>query len=171
MPTETRQRSGLQAVRRIKQVSASPASNTEDILANLAKADRQGAEAVFAYLSAFPALETDVLNYNLGNPVVPLVAVYPSDGGVDADNPGLVLKAAWSDPGKQKVAEAFLEYARGKDGHQAYLEVGFRTDRRSAGKGITTANGLIPKVTTVARTAPTPDTVAKVLTAWTAWTG
>ena len=69
------------------------------------------------YVSAFPALEQDVLAYNLRQPTVPLVAVYPQDGTAEADFPYLVLKATkWSEPASADVAAAFLSYARGPDG-------------------------------------------------------
>jgi Ca-activated chloride channel family protein len=158
---------GLTAVGKLKQIRTQVAASTDDIINELNKADRQGATAVFGYLSAFPALETDVINYNATNPTVPLVAVYPTDGSVDADNPYLVLRTNWSDPARQRVAEEFGSYLRGADGRKAYQSMGYRDAKRAASGDLTDENGVAPKVTTPVRTVPAPDAVAQALTAWT----
>ena len=69
---------------------------------------RPGPGKALQYISAFPALEQDVLAYNKTNPKVPLVAVYPSNGSADADNPYLILDAPWAEKDKQDVARQFL---------------------------------------------------------------
>ena len=158
---------GLATINRLKQTRAVLSPTTDNMIADLAKGDRQGVAAVVSYLSAFPALETDVLAYNQPNPNVPLVAIYPSDGSVDCDNPYLILRAPWADPTRQKVAQAFLSYARGANGRRAYLEAGFRTSNRSPGKGITADNGLTAKLTTPERPTPAVETVSQILTVWT----
>jgi Ca-activated chloride channel family protein len=158
---------GLATVGRLRQTRTVFTSSTDDIFSDLNKADRQGADAVLSYVSAFPALETDVVNYNLNNPTVPLVAVYPTDGGIDADNPYLVLKAPWADAARQRVAEQFGTFLRSPDGRKAYQSVGYRDAKRTASRDLTADNGVTPKVSTPVRATPPPDAVARILTAWT----
>jgi Ca-activated chloride channel family protein len=120
-------------VYKLKQERAVYTDTTDQILTELRAADRQGGDAALKYVSAFPALEQDVLMYNKGNPAVPLVAVYPSNGSADADNPYLVLDAPWSVKARQAVAKEFLKYARGPVGRKAFLDAGFRDANRAAG--------------------------------------
>jgi len=159
---------GLAAVDRLKQIRTPCGSTTDQILTDLARADRAGEEAVLQYLSAFPALETDVLSYNRGNPNVPLVAVYPTTGTADADNPYLVLNADWSRSAQQKVAQEFLTYLRGETGRAAFLDTGYRDANRVPGRGLTEENGVSPKVLALPRTVLLPEMVEDAVRSWAA---
>jgi len=100
------------------------AADTPALLARLADADRTG--RALSYVSAFPALERDVLQYNARGPVVPLAAVHPPEGTADADHPWLVLRAPWVDEQRRRAAASFLAYVQGGTGRAAYAQAGFR---------------------------------------------
>ena len=80
----------------LKKVVAVKAASTDDIFTGLRAATDKGTTNGLTYVSAFPALEQDVLAYNLSQPKMPLVAIYPEDGIAEADFPYLVLNADWS---------------------------------------------------------------------------
>lgn len=143
--------------------------STGKILSTFAKQDAQGKDSALQYLSAFPALEQDLVSYNLNDPKEPLVAVYPSSGSADADHPYLVLNAPWANPRRQAVANAFLQYVRGK-GRSAFLNAGFRDANRNPGKDLTEANGFAPQVPTLPRAVLLPESVGQSLATWTALT-
>jgi Ca-activated chloride channel family protein len=155
---------------KLKQVRAVYTAGTDQILNELAKADAQGEDAALRYVSAFPALEQDVLTYNASGPKVPLVAVYPSNGSADADHPYLVLDAPWADKDRQDVARAFLAFLRGPQGRAQFLDAGYRDPNRAPGKGLTQTAGFSPKLTTVPRAVLLPESVSHAVDTWTALT-
>ena len=157
-----------ETVFKLKQIRAVYTEGTDKILAELTNAQTE--DAVLRYVSAFPALEQDVLVYNQANPRVPLVAVYPSNGSADADNPYLVLNAPWASRQRQDVAHAFLGYLRGPHGRQMFLDAGYRDPNRAPGKGLTTTAGLSPKISTVPRAVLLPESVTHAVDTWTALT-
>jgi Ca-activated chloride channel family protein len=123
------------------------------------------------YISAFPALEQDVLNYNLHTPKVPLVAVYPQDGTAEADFPYLILdNTPWKAAGAQAAASTFLTYARGPAGKAAFLAAGFRDGNRAPGPALTPANGVVAKITALPRAILLPESVQHAAASWTAVT-
>jgi Ca-activated chloride channel homolog len=158
-----------QTVYKLKQLRAVYTETTGQITAELTRADSDGSDAALRYVSAFPALEQDVLTYNATNPTVPLVAVYPSNGSADADHPFLVLDAPWADPRKQAAAKAFLAYARGPAGKQAFLDAGFRDANRVAGRPLHSA-AFSPRLKTVPRAVLLPESVKQSMDTWTALT-
>ncbi|HEX6500451.1 MAG TPA: substrate-binding and VWA domain-containing protein [Micromonosporaceae bacterium] len=160
------------AVLRLKQVMSRGdyQDSTGKILSTFAKQDAQGKDSALQYLSAFPALEQDLVAYNLNNPKEPLVAVYPTSGSADADHPYLVLNAPWSNPQRKAAASAFLEFARGSQGRAAFLSAGFRDSNRNPGKDLTEANGFSPQVPTLPRAVLLPESVKQSLATWTALT-
>jgi Ca-activated chloride channel family protein len=158
------------SVYRLKQLRAVYTETTAQLTDGLAKADQQGAAAALAYLSAFPALEQDVLAYDKTNPAVPLVAVYPSNGSADADNPYLILDAPWADRSHQAAAKAFLTYARGPEGKKAFLDAGFRDANRAAGAPLTENPAFSPRIKTVPRAVLLPESVKQSMDTWTALT-
>lgn len=97
-----------------------------EIFNGLTSVATQGVAATLAYVSAFPALEQDVVSYNLTKPEVPLVAVNPQENESVADFPYLVLDASWSASDRQQVVSLFLEYLRGKAGRAAFVDGGYR---------------------------------------------
>jgi Ca-activated chloride channel family protein len=143
---------------------------TDRLFATLRVEDGRGSDAALHYVSAFPALEQEVSTYNAGNPRVPLVALYPSDGGAEADHPYVVLNASWSDGRRQAAARSFLDYVRGPNGRERFQAVGFRDPDRVAGKPLTPANGTLPQVTAESRAVPPTDAIKRAVERWTALT-
>jgi Ca-activated chloride channel family protein len=154
---------------RLKQERAVYTDTTAQLLDGLSKADKDGAEAALQYVSAFPALEQDVLTYNKSNPHTPLVAVYPSNGSADADNPYLILEAPWAQKDKQETAKAFLAYARGPDGRKVFLDAGFRDPNRVGGPALS-GSTFAARIKTVPRAVLLPESVKQSMDTWTALT-
>jgi Ca-activated chloride channel family protein len=145
-------------------------ANTDAIFDGLRGASAQGTDKALTYVSAFPALEQDVLNYNLSSPSVPLVAIYPKDGSAEADFPYLVLNAEWVKQQQRDVAAAFLRYARGPEGRAAFQEAGLRDGNRVAGPTLVPANGVSQRITALPRAVLLPESVAHAAASWTAIT-
>ncbi len=154
----------------LKKVVSQKVSSTNEIFDGLHKAASQNPATAVNYVSAFPALEQDVVSYNKSHPVVPLVAIYPQDGTAEADFPYLILKATWADVTKQKVAQAFLTYVRGTAGRAAFQTGGFRDGNRSPGPDISPANGATTKITALPRAILLPESVQHAAASWTAVT-
>ncbi|MGC9667756.1 substrate-binding and VWA domain-containing protein [Planosporangium sp. 12N6] len=157
-------------VLRLKQVRSVYTDGTDQIFAALRDADARGQDAALSYVSAFPALEQDVLAYNRTRPKVPLAAIYPTNGSGDADYPYLTLDAPWASRDRQAVAQSFLTYLRGPDGRAEFLRRGFRDANRAAGKDITELAGLTAKLTTLPRAVLLADSVKHSMDTWTALT-
>ncbi len=153
----------------LKQGMALYTDRTEDILTEFARQSAQSPDAGLKYISAFPALEQDVLNHNLRNPKAPLVAIYPNTS-IEADHPFLVLNAEWSRTDAQKVATEFMAFVRGDVGEKQLLDAGFRDPNRVPGKDLTLQNGLAPQITALPRAVLLPDSVVRTVTTWTAAT-
>jgi len=132
----------------------------------LAEADAAG--RAMGYVSAFPALERDVSQYNSTGPDVPLAALYPPEGIADADHPYLVLRAPWVDRQRQEIAASFLAFARGEEGRAAYAEAGFRGPDRSAPPELTRERGFEPELRTPPRAIQRPESVTRTIVSWTA---
>jgi Ca-activated chloride channel family protein len=161
------EQAGVQQLKRLKAVYT---DGTGQIFAALHQADAQGTDQALAYLSAFPALEQEVLAYNQTNPRVPLVAVYPTNGSGDADHPYLILNAPWVTKQHQDVAKSFLAFLRGPEGRRTFLAGGFRDSNRAAGAALTEVNGFAPKLSTLPRAVLLPESVQKSMDTWTALT-
>jgi Ca-activated chloride channel homolog len=154
----------------LKKVIAVKATSTDDILTGLRAAMDKGTTNALTYVSAFPALEQDVLAYNLSQPKMPLVAIYPQDGIAEADFPYLVLSASWSDPTRKDIATAFGRYVRGPAGKAAFQAAGFRDSNRLPGPAMTAANGVTEKITALPRAVLLPESVQHAAATWTAVT-
>lgn len=129
-----------------------------------------GADQTLNHVSAFPALEQDVLEYNRGTPEVPLAAIYPTNGNIEADHPYLVLNGDWVTAGEREVAGEFLSYAR-SPGPQAMLrEAGFRGTNREPGADFDPELGLVAELTALPRAVLVPESVASTIDRWTALT-
>ena len=155
---------------KLKQERALYTNTTAQLLDGLSQADKQGADTGLKYISAFPALEQDVLTYNKAGPKVPLVAVYPSNGSADADNPYLILEAPWAQKDKQDVAKSFLAYARGPEGRKVFLDAGFRDANREAGGPLIGNAAFSKDVKTLPRAVLLPESVKQSMDSWTALT-
>ncbi len=154
----------------LKKVIGLKTNNTTDIFNGLRSAAGQSIAKALTYVSAFPALEQDVVNYNLEHPKVPLVAVYPEDGTAEADFPYLILNASWATAQRQDVATAFLRYARGPVGKAEFLAAGFRDGNRAPGPELTPSNGVVSKITALPRAILLPESVQHAAASWTAVT-
>lgn len=122
-------------------------------------------------LSAFPALEQDVVKHNEANPSLPLVAVYPKNATTEADHPFLALGTAeWTDEKRQGAAGAFLEFVKGESGRTAVLNEGFRDSNRAAGPALTPAKGVVTKLTALPRAVLLADAISKTVNYWNALT-
>lgn len=143
--------------------------STAQILRGFDSAGGGGAGGL-GYVSAFPALEQEVLAHNVSHPDAQLVAVYTKNN-TEADNPYLILgETPWVDPGRQAVAAGFLAYLRGPQAREVLQEAGFRDPNRRPGAAITEANGVIADLTALPRGVLLTDAVNKTLNTWTAVT-
>ncbi len=159
------------AVVKLKQATQRYVADTSDVVTQIARADATSTAAVLAYGSGFPALERDVIAYNETKPKEPLVAIYPSSGGYDADYPYLVLRdPPWGTKAGPVAAAAFLAYARGDAGRSLFLAHGYRDANRVGGASVTAANGVRATLTYQPRAVLAPASVAATLTTWTAIT-
>jgi Ca-activated chloride channel family protein len=144
---------------------------TEQLLAGLTEVAEQGPEATLRHVSAFPALEQDVLAYNRTQPQVPLAAIYPSNGNIEADHPYLVLNAEWMTDQKRAVAEEFLGYVRSPGPQGELRDAGFRgTKNREPGAAMVEQNGLLPDLVALPRALLVPEAVTLTIDQWTALT-
>jgi Ca-activated chloride channel homolog len=147
------------------------------LLSNLQRAD-QG-DTALGFLSAVPVDEKSVLDYNQGNPTgspdgvdqraepkVPLVAVYPKDGTLEADHPWIVLRAPWVDDAKRQAAGAFLGHLRSAQVQARFQEAGFRSSTGAPGGRVTEANGLVRDQPTRILAQPDPQVLAVALQSW-----
>jgi Ca-activated chloride channel homolog len=147
-------------------------------LANLQQADQAG--QALNFVSAVPLDEKSVWDYNRGNasgledgterakPDVPLVAVYPKEGTLEADHPWVVLRAPWVDDAKRRAAAGFLDYLRSEPIQARFQAAGFRTAEGRPGPQLTEANGLLPDQPSRVLAPPAPKVVAAALESWNA---
>lgn len=146
-------------------------------LKNLQHADDAG--AALGYVSAVAVEEKSVVDYNSGSPTgdlnaqgqhgkprVPLVAVYPEEGTLNSDNPFAVLRAPWSDQGKQAGAADFAAYLREPAAQQLFTDAGFRGYDGRPGKALRDNNFLSEDPGTIL-SAPSAPVLAAVRAAWT----
>jgi Ca-activated chloride channel homolog len=154
----------------LKKVISLKTGATSEIFDGIRDAASQDPAKAVSYVSAFPALEQDVLTYNLGHPRVPLVAIYPEDGTAEADFPYLTLNAAWAVPQRQEVAASYLHFVRGPQGRSEFLAEGFRDGNRTPGPELTAANGVAEKITALPRAILLPESVQHAAASWTAVT-
>lgn len=133
--------------------------------------EEHGGDAAIRHVSAFPALEQDVLAYNRRDPEVPLAAVYPVNGNIEADHPYLVLNADWVTDRKREVADSFLAYVRTEGPQAALSEAGFRSSRyREPTENHTEQYGLVAQLAALPRAVLVPDSVSVTIDRWTALT-
>ncbi|MFL6103551.1 MAG: substrate-binding and VWA domain-containing protein [Actinomycetes bacterium] len=147
-------------------------------LANLQQADQAG--QALNFVSAVPLDEKSVWDYNRGNasgledgaerakPDVPLVAIYPKEGTLEADHPWVVLRAPWVNDAKRRAAAAFLDYLRSEPIQERFQAAGFRTSEGRPGPQLSQANGLLPDQPSRVLAPPAPKVVAAALESWNA---
>jgi Ca-activated chloride channel homolog len=147
-------------------------------LANLQQADQTG--QALNFVSAVPLDEKSVWDYNRGNaggledgaerakPDVPLVAIYPKEGTLEADHPWVVLRAPWVDDAKRRAAASFLDYLRSEPVQARFQAAGFRTSEGRPGPQLSQANGLLADQPARVLAPPSPKVVAAALESWNA---
>ncbi len=145
-------------------------SDSSKLFEGLAKQDAVSRENALGYVSAFPALESDVAAYNNTNPKVPLAPIYPKEGTADANYPYTVLKAPWVDIERQRIANEFLDFLRSETGRKAYGEAGFRSPDRSTADApdLTAERGFQSNIATESREVLAAESVTKTVVSWTA---
>jgi Ca-activated chloride channel family protein len=164
----------------ILEVSRSPGDETDTtstLLANLQRADEQG--KALGYLSAVPLSEKSVWDYNQGLPIddpslgskrpkpkVPLAAIYPKEGALQADYPWLVLRAPWVDDAKRVASSDFLLYLKSPAVQAKFQAAGFRSARGQPGAEITPDAGLLPDQPKRVMPSPQPLMLAATLKGW-----
>lgn len=152
-------------------------TEADSVLQKLLTNDEASASRALGTVSAFPALEKEVAEYNTNTPRVPLEAVYPSDGTPQADFPYLTLK--WShadtpqvDPTVQghrdDVAAAFLTYLQSSDARSEFLAAGYRAPDGAPGAELTATNGVLRNAPKAQPKAMSPGTVSHTVSAWAA---
>lgn len=154
----------------VKQTMHAYLGDTSDVLTGLSAADSKSAAAALGYVSAFPALEQNVIAYNRADPKEPLVSLYPSSGSYDADHPYLILNAPWSSAAAKHAAAEFLTFARAPKARAEFLAAGFRDPNRKGGTDMTQTNGATAAELPLPRAVLVPDSVEETLTTWTAVT-
>jgi Ca-activated chloride channel homolog len=162
----------------IERAPGQDADTPATFLANLQQADQ--ADQALGFVSVVPLDEKSVLDYNQGNlggledggqrpkPKVPLVAVYPKEGTLEADHPWIVLRAPWVDAAKRRAAAGFLDYLRSGSVQARFQQAGFRSSSGRAGPTVTEANGLLADQPSRVLAPPAPKVVAAALESWNA---
>jgi Ca-activated chloride channel family protein len=145
-------------------------------LTNLQRADDAG--AALGYVSAVAVEEKSIVDYDEGNPTgdletkgqhgkprVPLVAIYPKEGTLNSDSPFAVLRAPWSEAGKQAGATDFLSYLQEPAQQELFTDAGFRTYDGRPGKAVSDSDYLTDDIG-VMLSPPSPPVLAAVRAAW-----
>jgi Ca-activated chloride channel homolog len=168
-----------QVILGLERAPGQDADTPATFLANLQQADQAG--QALGFVSAVPLDEKSVWDYNRGNasgleeitggrdkPKVPLVAVYPQEGTLEADHPWVVLRAPWVDEAKRQAAAGFLDYLRSEPIQARFQEAGFRTSEGRPGPQLSEANGLLPDQPSRVLAPPAAKVVAAALESWNA---
>ncbi|HET6750602.1 MAG TPA: substrate-binding and VWA domain-containing protein [Actinomycetes bacterium] len=162
----------------IERAPGQDADTPATLLANLQQADQ--ADQALGFVSVVPLDEKSVLDYNQGNlggledggqrpkPKVPLVAIYPKEGTLEADHPWIVLRAPWVDAAKRRAAAGFLDYLRSPTVQTRFQQAGFRSSSGRAGPPVTEANGLQADQPSRVLAPPAAKVVAAALESWNA---
>jgi Ca-activated chloride channel homolog len=162
----------------IERAPGQDADTPATFLANLQQADQAG--DTLGFVSAVPLDEKSVFDYNRGSlggledggerpkPKVPLVAVYPKEGTLEADHPWVVLRVPWVDAAKRRAAAGFLDYIRSEPVQVRFQEAGFRSWRGRPGPALNQEIGLLPDQPSRVLSPPAPQVVAAALESWNA---
>jgi Ca-activated chloride channel family protein len=143
---------------------------TDEIFAEYAKQSGQDPAGALRYITAFPALEQDIVAHNLRNPRAPFVAIYSDEGTIEADHPFLVLNSDWANEDTKKVATDFMAFVRGQTGEAELLAAGLRDPNRVPGRDLVAANGVAEQITALPRGVLLAESVARTINSWTALT-
>jgi Ca-activated chloride channel family protein len=121
-----------------------------------------------AYASAVAMEEVTLLDFNRRRPRTKLVALYPSEGTFDSDNPLIVLSAPWVSRGEAAAAAEFRRWLRGQVTPAVAARQGFRSgDPEGAVPApITRVNGADPGQPTRVLSLPEPQVLERIRRAW-----
>lgn len=159
------------------QIKSDYTPETDTILQKLLTNDEVSSSRALATVSAFPALEQEVADYNTGTPRVPLKAVYPSDGTPQADFPYLTIRWSHADTPRidttvqrhrDHIAAAFLSYLKTDDARSQFLAAGYRAPDGTPGAGLTATNGIRRAAPKARQTMMTAGSLSHTVSAWTA---
>jgi Ca-activated chloride channel family protein len=146
--------------------------------------DRDADGRSLDYVSAIAVEETSVINYNLGNPtsrvvqegeqLTPpqkkLVAVYPTEGSLESNNPLVVLgpDAAWITAEQRQVATAFQQFVVTPEAQSLLGDFGFRPVDPAAAPGglVTVENGVDPAQPAVRLPNPSTAVISAAQQQW-----
>ena len=136
------------------------------------------------YVSAIALEETSVINYNIGNPTSrvikpgeqltkpnePLIAIYPTEGSLESDNPIVALgkSADWVTEEQRVAAEAFIKFVQTPAAQSILGDFGFRPLDPAAKPGglVTAENGVTPDKPTTLLEKPSVPVVSTAITQW-----
>jgi Ca-activated chloride channel family protein len=146
-------------------------------LANLQRADDAG--TALGYVGAVAVEEKSVVDYNEGNPTgdlkakgqhgkpkVPLVAIYPKEGTLNSDNPFAVLRAPWSDAGKQAGAKDYLAFLREPAQQEMFTDAGFRSYDGQPGSAVSDNEYVREDIGVPTLAPPSPPVLSSVRDTW-----
>jgi Ca-activated chloride channel family protein len=121
-----------------------------------------------AYASAVAMEEVTLLDFNRRRPRTKLVALYPSEGTFDSDNPLIVLSAPWVSRADATAAAEFQRWLRRQVTPAVAARQGFRSGDPAATvpAPITRANGADPGQPTRVLSLPEPQVLDRIRRAW-----
>jgi Ca-activated chloride channel homolog len=121
-----------------------------------------------AYASAVAMEEVTLLEFNRGRPRTKLVALYPTDGTFDSDNPLIVLRAPWVSRTEAAGAAVFERWLRDRITPALAARLGFRAGDPDAPvpEPITRRNGADPAQPTRVLSLPEPQVLDRIRRAW-----
>ena len=121
-----------------------------------------------AYASAVAMEEVTLLDFNRRRPPTKLVALYPTEGTFDSDNPLIVLHAPWVSRAEAAAAAVFGRWLRGRITPAVAARHGFRAGDRDAPapEPITRRNGADPAQPTRVLSLPEPQVLDRIRRAW-----
>ncbi|MGC9668091.1 substrate-binding and VWA domain-containing protein [Planosporangium sp. 12N6] len=137
----------------------------EDLVAKFPRAT--DAASLTSSLGAAPLSEQAVINYNSGQPPVPLAALYIEPAPMPMDYPFAVMPGV--SPGQSEAARALLVTLAGDAYRDRLAQAGLRAADGSAGNGFAATKGA-PLTPSPAPELPDPQSVDKVLSTWSAVT-
>ena len=99
---------------------------------------------------------------------MPLVAVYPKEGTLYADNPLIVLDAPWVSADEAAAAKRFVTFATQKANQEQVLRDGFRPGNPAVALGgpIKPANGVDPAQPQTTLEVPDAPVLDGVIDQW-----
>lgn len=120
-------------------------------------------------VSAFTAVERDVVAHNREAPQSPVVAVYPSEGTLQFDYPALAVGRPGADDAVRSAVTDFVTFLAGADSLETIMEAGFRAPDGSAAEVSGIVEGIDASMPALLP-APEPAAVTELSRQWAALT-